>query len=95
MRIHLCHVVDELLQQDRSDLRALRQIIRDAPDPRLFLIGKPYIGRELDNYLMEGAHVINVFADQGDIARYMGRKIDDDNARDLDLMIENLKKMIL
>jgi len=96
-RVYICvDAVDELLPQDRSDfLRALRQIIQDAPNARLFLTGRPYIRRELDDYIMEGSHVINIFADQGDIARYVGRKIGDDNARDPDLMTEDLKNDIM
>ena len=33
--------------------------------------------------------------DQGDITRYLSRKIDDDDARDPDLMTENLKDDIV
>jgi len=96
-RVYICvDAVDELLPQDRSELlRALRQIIQDAPNTRLFLTGRPYIRRELDNYLSERAHVIKIIADQGDIARYVGRKMDDDNARDPDLMTDALRNNIM
>jgi len=95
-RVYICvDAVDELLPQDRSELlRALRQVIKDAPNTRLFLTGRHHIRRELDNYLTEGAHVIDVIADQGDIARYVGRKMDD-NACDGHLMTDDLRNDIM
>ena len=96
-RVYVCvDAVDELQPQDRSEfLRALRQIIQDAPNTRLFLTGRSYIRRELDKYLTDGAYVITIVADQGDIAGYLSRKMDDDEARDPDLMTDNLRNDIM
>jgi len=92
-RVYICvEAVDELLPKDRSEfLRALRQIIRGAPGARLFLTGRPYIRGELDKHLTDGVYSIQLVTGQGDIARYVSRKMDDDDGRDPDLMIENLK----
>ena len=96
-RVYICvDAVDELLPQDRSELlRALQQIIQESPNARLFLTGRPYIRKELDRYLMEGAYTINVVADQGDIARYISRRIVDEDTRDPHLMTEDLKNDIM
>ena len=89
--------MDELLSGNRSELlRALRQIIRDAPNIRLLLTGRPYIRGELDKYLTKGAYIIPIVADQGDIATYISRKMEDDeDGGDPDLMPENFKHDIM
>jgi len=96
-RVYICFdAVDELLPDNRSELlRALRQIIRDAPNIRLFLTGRPYIRGELDKYFTKGAYIIHVVADQGDIARYVSRKMEDDDDRDPGLMPDDLKHDIM
>jgi len=96
-RVYICiDAMDELVPQHRAEfLRALRQIIQEAPNTRLFLTGRPHIRGELDKHLIEGAYTIHIVPDQGDIARYLTRKMDDDDARDPDLMTENLKNDIM
>jgi len=87
--------VDELLAHNRSEfLRALRQIIQDAPNTRLFLTGRSYIRGELKKHLTKGAYVIHIVADQGDITRYLSQKMDEDDDRDPELMTENMKNEI-
>ena len=83
-RAYICiDAADELLPQDLSGLLdALGQIIREVPNTRLFLTGRPQICREVEKHLKEGAYSINIMVDQGDIARHLSRKMDDDNARD-------------
>ena len=95
--VYICvDAIDELLPQDRSEfLRALRQIIQDAPNVRLFLTGRPYIRGELNKYLTKGGGIIHIVADQGDITRYLNRKMDNDDGRDPNLMTENLKNDIM
>ena len=95
-RVYICvDAVDELPPEDRSKfLRALRQIIRDAPNSRLFLTGRPYIRGELEKHLMNEAHIIHIVADQGDIARYLSQKMDEDDDRDPELMTQDLKNDI-
>ena len=96
-RVYICvDAIDELLPQHRSELlRALRQIIQEAPSTRLFLTGRPHIRGELDRYLTEGAYLIHIVPDKRDIAIYLSRKMDDDDARDPHLMTENLKNDIM
>ena len=79
-RVYICFdAMDELLPENRSELlRTLRRMIRDAPNIRLFLTGRPYVRGELDKYLTKGAYIIPVIADQGDIATYVSRKMEDD-----------------
>ena len=95
--VYLCvDAVDEVLQQHRSEfLRALRQIIQDAPNMRLFLTGRPYIRGELDKHLTKGAYIIHILADQGDIMRYLSQKIDYDDDQNPDLMTEGLRGDIM
>jgi len=95
-RVYICvDAVDELLENDRSEfLRALPQIIREAPNTRLFLTGRPYIRGELDKHLKKGVRVIHIVADQGDITRYLSQKMDGDDDRDPGLMTESLKNEI-
>jgi len=95
-RVYICiDAMDELVPQHRSEfLRALRQITQEAPNTRLFLTGRPHIRQELDNHLTKG-YTVHIVPDKGDIARYLSRKMDDDDARDPDLMTENLKNDIM
>ena len=96
-RVYICvDAIDELVPQHRSELlRALRQIIQEAPNTRLFLTGRPHVRGELDKHLTKGAYIIHIVPDQGDIAKYLSKKMDDDDDRDPDLMTENLKDDIM
>ena len=96
-RVYICvDAMDELLPHHRSEfLRSLRQIIQDVPNMRLFLTGRPHIRKEVDNHLTENVYSINIVVDEGDVALYLRRKMDDDNARDPDLMTNNLKNDIM
>ena len=93
--VYICvDAVDEVLPQHRSEfLRALQQILQDAPNVRLFLTGRPYIRGELDKYLTKKAYAIHIVADQDDITRYLSRKMEDD--RDPGSMTEDLKNNIM
>ena len=95
--VYICFdAVDELLPGNRSELlRALRQIISDTPNIRLFLTGRPHIRGEFDKHLTQRAYIIHIMTDQEDIARYVSRKIDEDDDRDPDLMPDYLKHDIL
>ena len=96
-RVYVCvDAIDELLPQYRSEfIRTLRYLIQEAPNMRLFLTGRPHIRGELDKHLTREAYTIHIIPDQGDIARYLSRKIDEDDDRDPDLMTENLKNDII
>ena len=93
--VYLCvDAVDEVLPQHRPEFfRALRQIIQDAANVRLFITGRPYICGEADKHLMKGAYIIQIVADQEDITRYLNQRIDDD--QDPDLMTECLRSDIM
>jgi len=95
-RVYIClDAVDELLPRDWPGfLRTLRQIIHDSPNTRLFLTGRSYIRGELDKHLTKGAHVIHIVADQGDIAKFLSQKMDEDDDRNPGLMTEGLKNDI-
>ena len=86
-RAYICiDAADELLPQARSEfLNALGQIIREVPNTRLFLTGRPHIRGEIEKGLMEGAYSIKIVVDQGDIARHLSQKMDD-NVQDADVM---------
>ena len=63
---------------------------------RLFLTGRPHIRRELDKYFTKEAYIIPIVADQGDIAAYVSRKMEDDeDDEDPGLMPDDLKHDIL
>ena len=96
-RVYICvDAMDELLPQHRSEfLRALKKIIKEAPNTRLFLTGRPHICGELDKILTRGAYAIHIVPDQRDITRYLSRKMDDDDTRDPDLMTESLRSNIM
>jgi len=96
-RVYICvDAMDELVPQHRSEfLRALREIVLEAPNTRLFLTGRPHVRGELDKHLTKGAYTIHIVPDQGDIARYLNQKMDEDDDRDPDLMTENLKNNIM
>ena len=93
--VYLCvDAVDEVLPQHRPDFfRALRQIIQDSSNIRLFLTGRPYIGGEVDKHLTNEASIIQIVANQGDITRYLNQRINDD--QDPDLMTEYLRNDII
>ena len=96
--IHIVYIcvdaVDEVLPENRFEfLRALRQILQDAPNVRLFLTGRPYIRGELDKHLTKRAYAIHIVTDQGDITRYVSQKMEDD--QDPGSMTEDLKNNIM
>jgi len=95
--VYLCvDAVDEVVPHHRLEfLRALREIVEDAPNVRLFLTGRPYIRAELDKHITKKACAIHVMADQGDITRYLSQKMDDDDEQDPGLMTEDLKNNIM
>ena len=93
--VYLCvDAVDEVLPHHRLEfLRALRQILQDAPNVRLYITGRPHIRAELDSHLTGKAYVIHIIADQADITGYLSRKMDDD--QDRGLMTEELKNDVI
>jgi len=95
--VYLCvDAVDEVLPQHRLKfLRALQQIVQEAPNVRLFLTGRPHIRTELDKLLTKRTYSIHIVADRGDITRYLRQKMDDDDDQDPGLMTEDLRNVIM
>jgi len=95
--VYLCvDAVDEVLPQQRQKfLRAIQQVVQEAPNVRLFLTGRPHIRAEFDRLLTKGAYSIDIVVDPGDITRYLSQKMDDDDDRDPGLMTEDLKNSIM
>jgi len=95
--VYLCvDAVDEVLPHHRLKfLRALQQIVQEAPNVRLFLTGRPHIRTELDKLLSKSAYSVHIVADRGDITRYVSQKMGDDDDQDPGLMTEDLKNNIM
>ena len=95
--VYLCvDAVDEMLPHHRLEfLRALQQILQDAPNVRLFVTGRPYIRAELDKHLTRKAYAIHIVVDQGDITRYLSQKMNDNDHQGPGLMTEDLKNNIM
>jgi len=93
--VYLCvDAVDEVLPPHRAEfLRALRQIIQDSPNVRLFLTGRLHIRAEFDRHLTDRAYSIHIVAGRGDITRYLSQKMDDD--QDPGLMTDDLRNVIM
>jgi len=94
-QVYICvDAVDELLPHSRLEfLGALRQIVQNSPNTRLFLTGKLDIRGELDRHLTGGACITHNVPKERDIARYLSHMMDND--RDPDLMTEDLKNDIM
>jgi len=92
-RAYICiDAVDALPSENRSELlRTLQRIIQEAPNARLFLTTRPHIRPELDQHLTKEAYVIDIVADQEDIARYVTQEIRFLKYRDPGLVTENLE----
>jgi len=95
--VYLCvDAVDEVIPQERLKfLRALQQIVQEAPNVRLFLTGRPHIRAEFDRLLTKGAYSIDIVADRGDITRYLSQRMDDDDDQDPGLMTDDLRNLIM
>jgi len=95
--VYLCvDAVDEVLPEQRLKfLRALQQIVQEAPNVRLFLTGRPHIRVELDKHLTKSACFVRIVVDRGDITRYLNQKIDDNDDQAPGLMTEDLRNVII
>jgi len=85
--------LDESLAAHRTGLlRALQAIVRELPNVRLFLTGRPFIRSEVENSLI-GADTISVSPAREDIEAFLRMKLDEDP--EPDAMDESLRGDIM
>jgi len=85
--------LDESLATHRTGLlRALQAIVRELPNVRLFLTGRPFIRSEVENSLI-GADTISVSPAREDIEAFLRMKLDEDP--EPDAMDESLRGDIM
>ena len=85
--------LDESLAAHRAGLlRALQAIVRDLPNARLFLTGRPFIRSEVESCLL-GADTISVSPAREDIEEFLRMKLEED--QEPDAMDESLRADIL
>ncbi|RPA93341.1 hypothetical protein L873DRAFT_1705910, partial [Choiromyces venosus 120613-1] len=86
--------LDEFPQKGRPELwDSLRYIIRECPNTRLFITGRPHIKDEVRRYFGEGAAVLPIKPTTEDIVRYLEMRLDKDP--DAEIMDESLRADIL
>jgi len=89
--------VDECAVPDRADLLlSLNEIIEISPTARLFLTGRPYVGREVRKHFPAGTALVTISPRNGDIIRYIHKKLagdTDSGEMDEGLEAEIMKKI--
>jgi len=72
-RAFICiDALDEYVAEHRPEfLRSLRSIVRDSPNARLFVTGRPHIQAELEEHHGRALQVIHFKPVKGDIRRYL------------------------
>jgi len=82
--------VDECRLPDQANLLlSLKDIIEISPTARLFLTGRPYVGREVGKHLPAGTSLVSVSPRNGDIIRYIRKKLSEDiNSCEMDEELE-------
>ena len=71
--------LDECAARDRVNiLLSLKEIIRASPTTRVFLTGRPHVGGEVEKHLAERAAVVQINPRNGDIIRYIHKKLAED-----------------
>jgi len=85
--------LDESLAVHRTGLlRALQAIVRELPNVRLFLTGRPFIRGEVESYF-PGMDAISVSPTREDTEEFLRIKLDEDT--ESDAMDENLRADIM
>ena len=79
-RTFICiDALDEYVAKHRPEfLRSLRSIVRDSPNVRLFVTGRPHIQAELEEHYGEAPQIIPFRPAEGDIRIYLEMKLQDD-----------------
>jgi len=80
-RTFICiDALDECETEQRPEfLRSLHSIVRDSPNARLFVTGRPHIRAELEKHHGRALQIIQFQPVKEDIRRYLERKLEDDN----------------
>jgi len=85
--------LDESLAAHRASLlRALQTIVRDLPNVRLFLTGRPFVRNEVESCLL-GMDTISVSPAREDIEAFLRMKLEED--QEPDAMDESLRADIM
>ena len=97
-RTYFClDALDECAVPDRAKvLHSLKEIIRMSQTTRVFLTGRPYIGREVGMHFPAGTALVSISTRTGDIIRYIYTKLaEDTNLGEMDeiLVLEIAKKI--
>jgi len=79
-RCFICiDALDELPTNHRAHLwSSLQRIVRECPNTRLFLTGRPHISMEVEDYLPEEVAVVTIEPTSTDIRRYMEERLKED-----------------
>ncbi|RPA93313.1 ankyrin [Choiromyces venosus 120613-1] len=86
--------LDEFPSKNRPKLwDSLHRVIRECPNTRLFLTGRPHIHREVETCFQQYVDMLSVSTDSDDIGRYIVKRLEEDT--DPDAMDENLRVDIL
>ncbi|RPA93324.1 hypothetical protein L873DRAFT_1777979 [Choiromyces venosus 120613-1] len=86
--------LDEFPTKSRPKLwDSLHRVIRECPNTRLFLTGRPHIYREVETCFQQYVDMLSVNTASDDIGRYIMKRLEEDT--DPDAMDENLRADIL
>ena len=68
--------LDEFSAKQRAQLwDSLQRVVRECPNTRLFLTGRPQIRPEVEDYFPEEASMITIEPTSGDIGRYIEERL--------------------
>ena len=101
-RVFICiDGLDECLPETLADLlKSLQDIVRGSPRTRIFLTGRPHVREIIQKYFSEekqGAVVVHVNPNPGDIKNYLEWRLDRDTDREAmsDDFREDIVRIIL
>ena len=79
-RVFVCiDALDEFPAKQRAQLwKSLQHVIRECPNTRLFLTGRPQISTEVEEYLSKEAQMITIEPTLEDIRRYIEERLEGD-----------------
>jgi len=97
-KVFICiDALDEYLPKNLPELlESLRDIVRESPNTRMFITGRPHVGVAIERYLAK-AVVIPVSPNTDDIRSYLEMKLDRDDdpeAMDNDLRADIVKVIL-